>query len=364
MRLFLCALLLTACVAPQPHLKPVEGDDVTVFVHGYKGSFLDTATGERAWITVGAAVSQGDRSLALPFEGQREGARFGPLQPAGPVTKLTAIPFLFEEDAYATWMDWAKDALPGFIVWSYDWRLDLRETGAGLCAFLERLGPQRRIRVVAHSMGGLVTLQCLTHASDSLRAAVKKVAFLGTPFRGGPGQWDDLLLGTKTSANSKLLDAEALITMPAAWQLLPPEPDFFFDDRGARADLPAYDGASWVEGHWGLFSDPALPPAYRRQLEQRLEAHRAFWASIAEAPAPAPEVMAVIGRGRATVSGWVVRPGGGFDFAHPLTADGDGSVLAASAKPPFKATVVETTGEHNGMLRLAEVQAVLADFLR
>ena len=74
--------------------------------------------------------------------------------------------------------------------------------------------------------------------------------------------------------------------------------------------------------------------------------------------------MAVIGRGRATVSGWVVKPGGAFDFAHPVTADGDGSVLATSAKPPFKATVVETTGEHNGMLRLAEVQAVLAEFLR
>ena len=364
---FLSAFLC-ACVAPQPTIVTPTGEDVTIFVPGYKGSFLQTEAGELAWISVGQALSAGDRSLAVPFTGQREGKGFGPLKPAGPMTKLTVIPLIFEEDPYGSWMDWAKDALPGFIPFSYDWRLDLRESAASLCTFIEQLGPHRRVRIVAHSMGGLVTLQCLRRGPEAVRAAVKKVVFLGTPFRGGPGQWDDLHLGTKTSANTKLLDAEALLTMPAAWQILSPEPDVFFDERGARVDVPAYDASTWVEGHWGLFKDPNLDPAYRRQLEQRFEAHRALWASLSDEEGPPLPwaAMVVIGKGRPTVRGWTLKADGTFDFENPLRGDGDGAVLVERAHPPrpIKATIVETTGEHGGMLRLPEVQAVIADFLR
>ncbi len=363
-------VLLAGCIAPQPNLLPPSGDCVTVFVHGYKGAFLETQSGELAWISVGAALSKGERSLALPFSGQREGLRFGALKPAGPMTRLTVIPFIFEEELYASWMSWAKGALPGFVTYAYDWRLDIRESGAGLCTFIQGLGPRKRVQVVAHSMGGLVTLQCLRRGPDAVKAAVTKVVFVGTPFRGGPGQWDDLQLGTKTSANTQLLSAEALLTMPAAWQLLPAEPEFFFDERGARRALPAYDASTWFKGKWGVFQDPSLAndAAYRRQLEERLEAHRALWVSLSDEAGPAPrwEAMAVVGKGRPTVNGWTVKADGRFDFSRPLRGDGDGSVLAESALPPrpIKATIVETTGEHTAMLRLEEVQTVIADFLR
>ncbi len=370
MRTAVLLVVLAGCVAPQPNLLPPAGDSVTVFVHGYKGAFLETQGGELAWISVGAALSKGDRSLALPFSGQRDGPRFGPLKPTGPMTRLTVVPFIFEEEIYASWMGWAKGALPGFITYAYDWRLDIRESGAGLCAFIEALGPEKRVQVVAHSMGGLVTLQCLRRGPDAVKAAVKKVVFVGTPFRGGPGQWDDLQLGTKASANTHLLAAEALLTMPSAWQLLPASPEFFFDEQGAHRDLPAYDAATWLEGKWGVFQDPSLTndAAYRRQLEERLEAHRALWVSLADEDGPAPtwEAMAVIGKGRPTVNGWTVKADGRFDFSQPLRGDGDGSVLAQSAHPPrpIKATIVETTFEHTQMLRQEEVQTVIADFLR
>jgi pimeloyl-ACP methyl ester carboxylesterase len=370
LRSVLAMVVFASCIAPQPNLVPPAGEDVTVFVHGYKGSFLQTESGELAWITVGAALSKGERSLALPFSGQHETPRYGPLKPAGPMTRLTVIPLLLEEEAYASWMNWAKEALPGFIPWAYDWRLDLRESGAGLCSFIESLGPGKRVRVVAHSMGGLVTLQCLRRGPESVRAMVTKVVFLGTPFKGGPGQWDDLHLGTKTSTNTKLLEAEALLTMPAAWQLLPPEPDWFFDEQGARVDLPAYSAATWLEGKWGVFKDAATAgdAAYRRQLEERLEAHRALWVSLSDEAGPVPswQTMVVIGRGRPTVRGWTVKADGSFDYGTALRGDGDGVVLADRAHPPgpIKATVVETTAEHTVMLRQPEVQAVIADFLR
>jgi len=46
--------------------------------------------------------------------------------------------------------------------------------------------------------------------------------------------------------------------------------------------------------------------------------------------------------------------------------DGDGVVLASHTHPPkpMSAIVVESTGEHSGMLREKAVQSVIADFLR
>jgi pimeloyl-ACP methyl ester carboxylesterase len=223
------------------------------------------------------------------------------------------------------------------------------------------------VRIVAHSMGGLVTLQCLRHGPESVRAMVQKVVFVGTPFGGAPGQWDDLHLGTKNSKNSRLMNAEALLTFPASWQLLGREANFIFDDAGQPKAVPIFEAGTWVEHTWGLFSEP-LPPAYLAQLEARLQGNREFWAGMGDEDGPAPtwKTMVVTGRGRDTVRGWTMRADGSFDFAKPLWGDGDGAVLSTRTHPPkpISGTLVESTGEHSAMLREREVQAVIADFVR
>jgi pimeloyl-ACP methyl ester carboxylesterase len=361
-------LALTACIAPQPTLRPVTGDDVTIFVHGYRASFLATESGEVAFVTVAQGLSEGDRSLALPFEGQRPFAKYGPLHTTGPLTRLVAIPLVFEVDAYASFMDWARDALPGFTVFAYDWRRDIRDSSKELCALIEKQGPGRRVRIIGHSMGGLVTLHCLLTGGDAVKN-VTAVVLAAAPLRGAPAQWDDLHLGTLNQRNSHLIDREALLTFPSAWQLLPPKPDFFVDGNGSPTIVPAYDPATWQTRKWGLFAEPGLPGAYVEELRARVDAHRALWSVFEEAeraPAPKWKTMLVVGKGRDTVSGWKVSADGGFDFSKPLVADGDGTVLSTSVRPPasIKATVVETTGEHAELLRRSEVQAVIADFLR
>lgn len=359
-------LVLVGCVASQPVLKPLTGDDVTIFVHGYRASFLATESGELAYVTISQGLSAGDRSLALPFEGQREFPKYGPLHVVGPLTRLTVVPGLLEEDPYGSWMEWASDALPGFQIYAYDWRADLRESGRGLCTFIERLGPQRRVRIVAHSMGGLVTLHCLQSGSDTVRAMVKKVVFAGSPLRGGAGQWDDLHLGTVTQSNTRLIDAEALLTFAASWQLLPPKPDFFVDANGAPVEVAGYEAQTWVDRKWGVFAQP-VPDAYRAQLEARLASNRESWEVLHSTPSAAPgwESMVIIGSGRPCQVGWRVK-GESFDFGSPVKGDCDGTVSVTSAQPfPWMhAKVVQTTAEHSGMLRVREVQAVIADFLR
>src|SRR3989442_6652700 len=137
------ALLLCACTAPNLELPLPSGDAVTIFVPGYKASFLVTGQGERAWVTPGAAISKGDRSLALPFAGQQPQQTFGPLAPDGPLTRFTFFPGLFSIEMYLKWMQFGRDRLPGFIAFSYDWRQDIRASSSKLCALIGSTGKVR-----------------------------------------------------------------------------------------------------------------------------------------------------------------------------------------------------------------------------
>jgi hypothetical protein len=56
--------------------------------------------------------------------------------------------------------------------------------------------------------------------------------------------------------------------------------------------------------------------------------------------------------------------GDGFDFEHPVRADGDGTVVARRAVPPFKAAWVYTQTAHLGLLNDDGVRAAIAEFLK
>ncbi|RKI53246.1 alpha/beta fold hydrolase [Corallococcus sp. AB049A] len=180
MRLFPLAslMLLSACTASRVALPPPTGEEVTVFIHGYRGSFLATADGERerAWVSVGDLLTRGERSLALPFPGQRATPGFGPLEVDGPMTRFTVLPWVARYDIYKGFLEFARERLPGLVVFDYDWRQDNRVTAKRLCALLDSLAQERggrvKLNLVAHSMGGLVTLHCLRYGTGRTLAVV------------------------------------------------------------------------------------------------------------------------------------------------------------------------------------------------
>ncbi len=332
-------LLVCACsVAPRPDLPAPSGALATVLVPGYKGSFLVDEHGERAWLNPEEALSSGDRSLALPFEGERPSKTFGPLHPDGPMTKLGVL--FVHQDVYLGFLEFARGALPGVVAFGYDWRKDLRESARELCETIARL-PVERVDLVAHSMGGLVALHCLRSGAPKVR----RVVFAGTPFRGGAQIMNDFLAGTSTGRDSALLSREALFSFPAAFQLLPPAGEFT-------------DPEAWLRGGWGVFADPALRAnaAYRAQLDRMLAVHRESWAAL-EGARGTRDTLAVVGTGRPTIA--VVHP---KDPEHPDRADGDGSVLVTSATLEG-AEVFQTRAEHAELLLDPDVQRAIARFL-
>ena len=379
--LLLWGVVLTGCSTARVHVPPPTGDEVTILVPGYRGSFLVTEgpEPERAWLTVGQALSRGERTLAVPFPGQRPVPSYGPLRPEGPFTQVSA--FFVKVDAYRSFMEFGRDRLPGFVPFSYDWREDIRESADALCARIEQLvaegGGRRKVNLVAHSMGGLVTMHCLLHGGsrEGVRPwagaeHVKRVVIVGTPFTGGPGIFDDLLVGTETLRNRALMAPEALFTFASSFQLLPARGDFFVDAEGRPVALDAFDPAVWLERGWGVFADPSLreDEAYRAQLVRMLEAHRELHEALAPRPGLPPpgfETLVVVGTGRPTVSGARVVEGK-LDLEHPPRADGDGSVLSARALPvlPIPYRRVDSSAEHVALMSDRDVLQAIERFLK
>lgn len=326
-------LLLSCTTADQYRVRRApDAELITVLVPGYRGSFLYEGE-RRAYLNIGDAFSRGDFPLGSCAAGR------APLEPGGPMTKFVIFPYV--NDVYAGLMEWGRDTQPGFTAFGYDWRRDLTETAKELCDFI---GP-RRARIIAHSMGGVVTML----ASAQCGARLEAIAFAGVPFRGSPGAFDDLFLGTPTVRNTTLLSPEALWTFSSTWQLLPRTDDFFAGPSGEKVTVPISDAATWRT--WSQ-ACPAL-------LEQRL-ADRAKLPVSFDAPAGA-RALAIIGRGRPSVSA-MRRQGDFFDFSAPLKEDGDGTVTAANAAPPFAHEAVLTELEHQTLLNDPEVREAIAAF--
>ncbi len=268
------------------------------------------------------------------------------------MTKLSIA--FFGESVYLGFLEFAREGLPGFTVFSYDWRGDVRQAGEKLCATLAAM-PAAKVALVGHSMGGLVALDCLRRGAPKVRSIV----FAGTPFAGAAAIFQDLVRGDHAGRNRSLLSAEALFTFPLAWQLLPPASDFL-----APAGIDAFTTSFWIGRGLGVFRDPELraDPAYRVQLERMIEAHRALWSEL-RGFSPGVAALAIVGVGHDTVS--LVRAAdGSFDFDHPALADGDGLVTSASARPFFPHQELETRASHSEMLSDPEVQRAIARFVR
>ncbi len=343
----LLLLFGVACRTAAPPVLPPPHGEAVVFVPGYKGTFLAAEDGQRAWLTPTQGLSSGDRSLALPFEGQREGLRFGPLHPDGLMTKLSVL--FFGAEVYLSFLEFGRDSLPGFVTFPYDWRLDVRDTGRELCAFIDRL-PATKVAVIGHSMGGLVALHCLRRGN----AKIARVAFVGTPFAGAPTIFKDFFRGDTAGRNHALLSRDALFSFPAAWQLAPKDKDFL--DAGGDP----YTEEFWIASGRGVFEDPSIraDPAYRNELRSVLRAREGHWREL-EGVSPSVPSLVVVGEGHPTEARVHLA-----DLEHATKADGDGTVPSKSARPSFPHDELVSRSGHVELLQDADVKRALAAFVR
>ncbi|MEN5036301.1 CHAT domain-containing protein [Pseudomonas sp. TWI929] len=141
----------------------------------------------------------------------------------------------------------------------YDWRQPLPELGRQLAAALRKQlkdNPGKSIRLLAHSMGGLVVRAAFRHDpelwKDLIEQADGLVVMLGTPNHGAYsmvetllGQSDTIRMLARVDLNNSLPQILDIIgKFPGALHLLPaPE----FEDVGGRSPVDFFGNASWSQ---------------------------------------------------------------------------------------------------------------------
>jgi len=242
---FYLPLVDAPVIAPARSAVGVSGRRPVLFVlPGIMGSSLAVRdAADEVWLSV--------RRLAL---GQLERLRIDQGLPVKPVGLLGL--------AYGDLLDFldrSHDVLP----FPYDWRRSVREDAGRLAEEVGRALDRTQagahpVRILAHSMGGLVARAMIAERPDlwrRIRARGGRLVMLGTPNR---GSWEIVRLLVSQAATLKQLalldltnDRQELLAIirefPGVLELLPEDPRDFFSKEIWR-DLNVHDEAE----DWGI----------------------------------------------------------------------------------------------------------------
>lgn len=367
------ALRLRAAVRaePAPDTRPV-----VILLPGIMGSHLEIRAADRA-----------------PGDGDRVWFDFLDLATGGLAKIRFGTPEVREEDLFEMFYGGLADHLAGshFVIHCpYDWRLPLQAPdgpAARLAAVLRRAlteHPHQPVRLLAHSLGGLVGRAMIAKHPELWAELVQRpggrLVMLGTPNNGSHLMVEALLGKSGTMRKLARLDLfhgmqwllDVVADFPGALQLLP-RPGFV--DAGPswqREDAPAGDGRhGYLDGAlW-----PALAELNRdrwfgdhiagRPNPDALAAALDLWQAVLagnDAPQPLDRVNYVFGKAGNTPCGLALE-GGRLKMVG--TPEGDGSVSWASGRldnlPDEQCWFMPA--DHGGLTNTPEHFAAIADLL-
>jgi pimeloyl-ACP methyl ester carboxylesterase len=355
-----------------------------ILVPGYYGTRLvRVSDGTLIWISVAQALF-GDVPLTLPIPGLGFHDAI-PLQPDGILEKVPIVPLLYDLDSYGS----MREALQAYshgretiVPFSYDWRDDVMVNVRKLAAVIHdlRMAGTTDIRLVAHSMGGLVAAYYLRYGTQDPDHAVETwegaahlngVALVGVPFKGTMIAFRNSQDGVTIGLNRTLLQSTAVASFPATYYLLPAmDTDVLLAPTLEPMTSAIRNGNHWTAHRWGLLKPASLP----EDVADRREAYTLEWlarskrfSALLHKPVTAHSLLSIpmlsiTGRGHLTLATgiWDQRqradaPSLIFDErtlkkalpqADPaiLFKDGDGTVTTESAMlPPAYAHAFQVT---------------------
>ncbi|MEM7282431.1 MAG: FHA domain-containing protein, partial [Pseudomonadota bacterium] len=234
---------LTLVGNEKTNFEPTDRIPVVV-LPGIMGSELVDSEG-LFWPNMGRALRNPEKMAV---------GRDSDLRVGGISKKVVVVKGVIKLEAYSRLVDFLEEGLgyktgKDLLQFAYDWRQDNRESAQKLKVAIDDwrenvIGKNTRFMILCHSMGALVSryyLQCLGGAANVSKFVTMGGAHFGAPFviqtlMYGP---DLLPLGI----GRKGLHA-ALMTMPSAYQLVPPYP-FAYDKDGSVIDV--HEDDSWVK---------------------------------------------------------------------------------------------------------------------
>jgi pimeloyl-ACP methyl ester carboxylesterase len=212
-----------------------------------------------------------------------------------------ALVFKKNVDIYGKGLDFLQGANAGkaAVEFAYDWRDDLDKTARAFDSFLKTRLPDKKIVIVAHSMGGVIAWHWKNKYNHDHKQRVIALVLLGSPLQGScepirmlvegygpPGtssgfeKWATHLVFGKAHA--------AILTFPSVFQLLPPydpqHPCLKLRNGTLEQALNHYEPDSWLGrsgGGYQLSSTLALEtglalPEYQKRVAAAIKAGRDF----------------------------------------------------------------------------------------
>jgi pimeloyl-ACP methyl ester carboxylesterase len=366
--LIVISILSIYCRSHYPELLPtatVRSESKTdripvVFVPGIKGSVLLNEEGDKLWLTGTQALGLQTPNLGLYGENQD-------LIPGGPVLRVTAIPYLIEQEIYGPWIQrMMSEPAIDFYVFSYDWRKDNLITQARLVRFLKEIQSKYNQKpvLIGHSMGGMLSFS----AANQNPGLVEKAIFVGTPFRGGIGYMEDLLLGNSTGLNKSIQGPCQIAKYESVYGFFPrlkttDTKDTTLDASGKPLNLDFFSEQTWKDQSWGFYAHSCHPDQIPNPIEFQFKLDRArkFRESLDPKPefaATKPKLLVVSAKNRPSLRainrigntgpGSLVR----WDFQKAELVPGDGRVTYENSLPApgVNYTYFETDFEHGVLM--------------
>lgn len=334
-----------------------------VFIHGIKGAHLQNSSQERKWLTANEALGLVTPDLALPMVWNEGKQGSDDLKPEKVLEKIVVIPWLLEKNIYGKWIDEAS-SWGSLDVFTYDWRRDNNETLTHYETFLNQVvkdNKGRPAKVVAHSMGGLLTLALFNKRPELF----EKIIFVGVPFRGGLGFLQDLYDGTSTGLNSLILTPKVLGTFPSVYSLFPLESRGVYDEKGVLIETDFFSAQTWRKNGWGLFKEDDGSDSKFAFLEKALAQAKSFRSLLKYPANPKTQILVVAAKNRPTFFEIQRESERQWNLKSRKKGDGDGRVLFEDAHPlgaEMKYELFETKMEHTDLLSDPEVQLKIKTF--
>ena len=316
-----------------PGITHAQGKAPIVFIHGIEGSILENAQGERAWLTVPAALGLSTPDLRLPLTHVSHVQQGDGLHATAPLEDVSLLRGLVGQEVYGPFLQGMRAANTPVYAFAYDWRRDNLETVALFDRFVQNVrqahgGP---VRLVAHSMGGLIGLVLMNQHPEYFQDAV----FAGVPFRGGVGFLVDLHAGARIGLNGDILAPEVMFTFPSVYGFFPLDGAGLLTANGTPLPMDFFSAAQWRAQELGMFAPgrkgARLPSPSDAEsfLTWALARAKAFRSLLVAAPVPYPPIRVVSSQHTPTLMR-LIRQGPqsvlGWDFETAAKEPGDGRV--------------------------------------
>ncbi len=305
-----------------------------IFIHGFKGCALQDPQKRRLWLDARHVLTALAPPLALPIHWEQHCQAHDHLKPGPPLTHVLGVKI------YGPFLKWAATLERPVHVFAYDWRRDNNETTEHFERFLDTVSPTTPVQVVAHSMGGLITMVAMRRRPERFHSAL----FAGTPFGAGLVMLKDMHAGLPIGFNRRIMSAATNFSFASAFTFYPTAPNDHrltnTQDQIVTHDW--YNPADWVRHAMGPFaSQRDTQGQLLEHLSRSLHAARRFRYGF-EAPQRQgerlPPLAALVGDKRPTADR-IIKNGPrsvrGYDFDTAPRSPGDGIVSLYSAMPPL-----------------------------